>query len=148
MTQWESKRHRCPRQLQLSIRINAQSSLPVRPLPPERLYRPADLSALSFESTADIETADVLVGQQRALDAIEFGTRIGRPGFNMFVIGPSGMRAQRAVEPVLQEAAGERRRPSDWVYVNNFVDPHKPVADRIAGRTSRRIPRWHACTHR
>ena len=53
----------------------------------------------------------------------------------MFVIGPSGMRAQSAVEPVLQEAAGERRRPSDWVYVNNFVDPHKPVAIELpAGR--------------
>ena len=113
----------------------AQLSLPAGPLPPERLYRPADLSALSFESTADIETADVLVGQQRALDAIEFGTRIGRPGFNVFVIGPSGMRAQRAIEPVLQEAAGERRRPSDWVYVNNFVDPRKPVAIELpAGR--------------
>ena len=82
-----------------------------------------------------METADVLVGQQRALDAIKFGTRIGRLGFNMFVIGPSGMRAQSAVEPALQEAAGERRRPSDWVYVNNFVDPHKPVAIELpAGR--------------
>ena len=106
----------------------AQLSPPAGSLPPEQLYRAADLSALSFKSTADIETADVLVGQQRALDAIEFGTRIGRPGFNVFVIGPSGMRAQRAIEPVLQEAAGERRRPFDWVYVNNFVDPHKPVA--------------------
>ena len=113
----------------------AQLSLPAGPLPPERLYRPADLSALSFELTADIETADVLVGQQRALDAIEFGTRIGRPGFNVFVIGPSGMRAQHTIAPVLQEAAGERRRPSDWVYVKNFVDPHKPVAIELpAGR--------------
>jgi hypothetical protein len=76
-----------------------------------------------------------LSGQQRALDAIEFVTRIGRPGFNVFVIGPSGMRAQYTIAPVLQEAAGERRRPSDWVYVNNFVDPHKPVAIELpAGR--------------
>ncbi len=77
------------------------SSAPAQPLAPERLYRSADLSALSFESTADIEPADGLVGQQRALDALAFGTRIGKPGFNLFVIGPNGMRAQRAVEQVL-----------------------------------------------
>ena len=109
--------------------------VPMPPLPPERLYRAADLSALSFASTADIEPADRLVGQQRALDALEFGTRIGRPGFNVFVIGPGGMRAQRAIEPVLHEAAKERRRPCDWVYVNNFIDPRKPVAIELpAGR--------------
>ena len=111
------------------------SSAPAQPLAPERLYRSADLSALSFESTADIEPADGLVGQQRALDALAFGTRIGKPGFNLFVIGPNGMRAQRAVEQVLQEAAGERRSPSDWVYVNNFSDPRKPMAIELpAGR--------------
>jgi predicted ATP-dependent protease len=102
--------------------------VPAQPLQADRLYRHADLAALAFESTAELEPADGLVGQQRALDALEFGTRINRAGFNVFVIGPNGMRAQRAVESVLQAAAGERKRPSDWVYVNNFADPHKPTA--------------------
>jgi predicted ATP-dependent protease len=105
-----------------------QSSGQAQALAADRLYRTADLSALSFESTADIAPADGLIGQERALDAIDFGTRIDKPGFNLFVIGPNGMRAQRAVERVLKEAAGERRRSSDWVYVNNFSDPRKPVA--------------------
>ena len=48
-----------------------------------------------FSSAADIEPADGLIGQQRAFDAIAFGTRIGTPGFNLFVIGPSGLRMQR-----------------------------------------------------
>ncbi len=103
-------------------------SAALRPLASEQLYRPADLSALAFETTAEIEPADGLSGQQRALDAIEFGTRVGKPGFNLFVVGPNGMRAQRAVEQVLKDIAGERRRPSDWVYVNNFNDPRRPVA--------------------
>jgi len=108
---------------------------PLQPLAAERLYRAADLSALSFESTADLKPADGLVGQQRALDALAFGTRVQRPGFNLFVIGPNGARAQRAVEHLLQEAAGERRRPSDWVYVNNFRDPRRPTAIELpAGR--------------
>jgi hypothetical protein len=105
-----------------------QTSGSSRPLPPERLYRTADLSTLSFDSTAEIELADGLTGQQRALDAIEFGTHITKPGFNLFVVGPHGMRAQHAVEQVLKEAAGQRPSPSDWVYVNNFNDPRKPMA--------------------
>ncbi len=107
------------------------------PLAPERLYRPADLSALSFQSTADVEPMDGLVGQHRARDAIGFGTRIDKPGFNLFVIGPRGMRMQRAVEAVLEEAARERQPPPDWVYVYNFNEPHKPVAIELpSGRAS------------
>ena len=42
---------------------------------------------------------------------------------------------QQAVEAVLKDAAQERPIPSDWVYVNNFADPHKPVAIALpAGR--------------
>lgn len=53
-------------------------------LAPEHLYRPADLSALMFQSTADLKPIGGLVGQQRALDAIGVGTRIDKPGFNLF----------------------------------------------------------------
>jgi len=109
------------------------SSSLLRPLPPERLYRTADLSALAFETTAEIEGADGLLGQQRALDAIEFGTRINARGFNLFVIGPHGVRPRYAIEQALRDAASERKRPSDWVYVNNFADPRKPVAIELPG---------------
>jgi predicted ATP-dependent protease len=109
------------------------SSSPLRPLSPERLYRTVDLSALAFETTAEIEGADGLLGQQRALDAIEFGTRINARGFNLFVIGPNGVRPRYAIEQALRDAASERKRPSDWVYVNNFADPRKPVAIELPG---------------
>jgi hypothetical protein len=87
---------------------------PVQPLAPARLYRAADLSALPFQSTADIAAAGALIGQDRAVDAIDFGVRVDRPGFNLFVIGPNGMRAQHAVAHILKETAGERRIPPDW----------------------------------
>ncbi len=108
--------------------------VPVRPLIPAQLYRSADLSALAFESTADIEPAPGLVGQQRALDAIDFGAHIGAAGFNLFVIAPNGMRTQPAVERVLSEINGSRRLPSDWVYVNNFKDPRRPLAIELPPR--------------
>jgi len=107
----------------------------VRALAPEKLYRTTDLSELSFNTTADIEPVTGLVGQDRALDAIEFGTGIQKPGYNLFVIGPNEMRAQRAVEQILKTAAAKREAPSDWIYVNNFTDPRRPIAiDLPAGR--------------
>src|SRR6476620_10288320 len=98
------------------------------PLSVNRLYRPADLSALSFQTTSEIEPIDGLVGQQRAVEAIGFGTRVRKPGFNLFVIGSSGARMQQAVGGVLRQAAQEMPSPPDWVYVNNFSEPHKPIA--------------------
>jgi lon-related putative ATP-dependent protease len=101
----------------------------------ERLYRRADLSALPFQTTAELPPMEGIVGQRRALDAIAFGTRIEAPGFNLFVIGSKGARMHRAVEAVLKDTALEPRGLSDWVYVNNFSDPRKPIAIELpAGR--------------
>lgn len=52
-----------------------------------QLYRHADTSALNFATTAELTPLGGLVGQQRALAAPQFGTRIHKPGFNLFVIG-------------------------------------------------------------
>ena len=122
------------------VRSETQAALPKSSLrhdsaPVDRLYRPADLSALAFQTTADLAPIDGLVGQQRALDALGLGTRIRKPGFNLFVIGSSGARMQQAVEAVLRSAPPPEVGPDDWVYVNNFAEPQKPVAIRLpAGR--------------
>ena len=48
----------------------------VRPLTAGQLYRPSDLSGLTFSTTAELQPVDGLVGQARAVEAIRFGTRI------------------------------------------------------------------------
>jgi predicted ATP-dependent protease len=116
----------------------------VRPLAVERLYRCADVSGLVFTTTADLQPVDGLVGQQRAFDAIQFGTRIAKPGFNLFVIGPHGARMQESVKAVLLEEARSRPGPSDWVYVHNFADADKPVAIELpAGRARQFAAEMH-----
>jgi hypothetical protein len=67
-----------------------------RALPATSLYRPADLSKLSFSTTADLEPIHGLIGQTRPLKALRFGTQANKTGFNLFVIGPQG--AQCALE--------------------------------------------------
>ena len=104
------------------------ASSAVQPLVPEQLFRPTDLSNLRFSTTAELEPLDGLVGQARALEAIQFGTQVDKAGFNLFVIGPNGARMQGAVKELLAEEARSRASPGDWVYVNNFATPDRPIA--------------------
>jgi predicted ATP-dependent protease len=117
----------------------------VRPLATERLYRQSDLSQLSFATTADLTPIDGLIGQARALEAIQFGTRVDKAGFNLFVIGPNGARMQDAVKALLAEEARTTPSPSDWVYVNNFADPERPVAIELPTGRARK---FHEAMHK
>jgi hypothetical protein len=53
----------------------------VRPRTAEQLYRPTDLMSLSFLTTAELQPIDGVVGQARAVEAIRFGTQVGKAGF-------------------------------------------------------------------
>jgi predicted ATP-dependent protease len=103
------------------------------PLPASALYRPADLDGLTFETTAELAALDGLAGQQRAAEAITFGTGITRQGFNIFAIGASAAQIQDAIRARLRQAAVDRPAPDDWVYVNNFSAPHRPVGLSLPG---------------
>jgi lon-related putative ATP-dependent protease len=83
---------------------------------------------LLFATTAELADIDGMPGQQRALDAVTLGTRIDKPGYNMFVIGPPNASMRESVRSFLAEEARQKPSPSDWIYVNNFTAPHKPVA--------------------
>ncbi|MGE5163594.1 MAG: Lon protease family protein [Sphingobacteriales bacterium] len=111
----------------------------VQPLAADKLYRASDLSNLAFSTTADLQPIDGLVGQTRALEAIQFGTKVEKAGFNLFVIGPNGARMQDAVKAVLSQEARQKPSPSDWVYVNNFADPERPVALELPGGRARKF---------
>ena len=108
---------------------------PVPPLPSARLYRPADLAALDFVTTRDLTPLHAFAEQPRAHSAIRFGTEMAVRGFNIVAIGANGARIEASVRALLRQAADKRSKPSDWVYVNNFTTPHRPVAIALpAGR--------------
>ena len=76
-----------------------------------------------------------LVGQDRALDAIHFGTRITGSGYNVFALGPAGSGKHTVVRHILDAEAKTKQTPPDWCYVYNFEQPHKPNALQLpAGR--------------
>ena len=44
----------------------------------------------NFESTADLEPLEGIIGQERAVEAIDFGLNIKRKGYNIYISGISG----------------------------------------------------------
>jgi len=97
-----------------------------RELKPDDLYRACDPAQLEFETTDDLEDLVGVVGQQRALDAIQVGVGIKHFGYNLFVLGPVGAGKRTIVEQYLRKQAESETTPADWCYVHNFADPQKP----------------------
>ena len=101
------------------------------PLPAQQLYRACDHSQFHFQTTADLEDMSEIIGQMRAMDAIRFGTGIRHDGYNLFVLGPSGIGKDSMVRRFLETKVSDEHKPDDWCYINNFDQPHKPQALRL-----------------
>jgi len=108
-----------------------QSSTSHAPLPVPKLRRAVDPASLGFASTADLEPAVGLIGQERALKAIEFGAKMDAEAFNIFVLGPPASGKTTAVRAYLERKVIEPAPIYDWVYVNNFEDSNNPRALRL-----------------
>jgi len=83
---------------------------------------------LGFTTTAELAELPGILGQPRAVGAIEFSLAIDRPGYNLFVLGPPGTGRHAILRGFLERKAAERPAPSDWVYVANFRDENRPRA--------------------
>ncbi|MEE8332732.1 MAG: ATP-binding protein, partial [Alphaproteobacteria bacterium] len=101
---------------------------PVDPLQPRALYARCDPGQFAFRTTDELEELENSLGQERALEALRFGISIGTRGYNMFALGPPGTGKHSMVRRHLEEAAAAAPVPTDWTYVNNFTEPHKPSA--------------------
>ena len=98
------------------------------PLSSLQLYKPCNLEQLKFSSTEELEDIDISVGQERAMEAIKFGIRIHKNGYNIFAMAPVGTGKLTTVMQMVEHQAARQAPPSDWCYVNNFRQAAKPVA--------------------
>jgi len=99
------------------------------------LYKTCNLADLDFETTDELKELKEIAGQDRALEALRFGVGIRHEGYNIFVMGPSGMGKSSATRQYLEQQAADKNSPDDWCYVNNFELAQKPKLLRLpAGR--------------
>ena len=100
-----------------------------------QLCHKCDLDLLTFKDTSTVEKFKGFFGQERAIEAFEFGIGMDRSGYNFFVMGnPHTGRFSFALD-MLKGVAKKQRKPLDWLYINNFSEGHSPVVVSLhAGR--------------
>ena len=74
----------------------------------DQLRRMCDPGKLPFETTAEVEPLEEVIGQDRAVRAIEFGVDISSSGFNLFLAGAPGTGRKTILRRILTRAAAER----------------------------------------
>lgn len=77
----------------------------IAPLPVAALRQQCDPQQFAFTTTDELTDLTEIIGQQRAIEAVQFGIGIRR---------------------FLEQQAGTEPTPSDWCDVNNFTEPQQP----------------------
>ncbi|MCP8463895.1 AAA family ATPase [Pseudomonas sp. ZM23] len=97
-------------------------------LAPDELTRPFSPEQFPFSTTDELEPFLGVLGQERAVEALQFGVAMPRPGYNVFVMGESGTGRFSFVQRYLKAEGKRLPTPADWVYVNNFDESREPRA--------------------
>ncbi|NGZ10459.1 MAG: hypothetical protein CV088_13905 [Nitrospira sp. LK70] len=87
-----------------------------------------DAGQLGFKDTGELEPLTEIIGQERAVEALEFGLNMKGPGFNLYVSGPVGTGKGTLVRQMVTRMALAAPTPPDWCYVNNFQDSSRPTS--------------------
>lgn len=96
-------------------------------LTPDQLSIQIPENSLSFESSNELTPYNGVLGQDRAVTAIQFGVAMDRPGYNVYVMGDSGTGRSSYITEYLKSEAKRQISPSDWAYVNNFDNNREPL---------------------
>ncbi len=105
-------------------------------VPATELTRNCDPSIFSIQTTADLEPLDSVIGQKRAVGAIDLGLNMNSPGYNIFVTGFEGTGKSTIVRDILVHHARQLETPPDLCLVHNFNDEYCPMALEMKSGTA------------
>jgi len=100
----------------------------MRELTPKQLRNECDPRLFKFTTTAALVDLDKPIGQQRAMEALEFAADINSTGYNVYVMGQIGTGRSSTSREFLEKRSKQKPTPADWCYVYNFADPRVPKA--------------------
>ncbi len=106
---------------------------------PDDLYQYCAPEQFNFASTSELEMLPTMIGQTRALEAVDFGINIEGDGYNLYVMGPTGSGKYTLVKRFLDEHIKHRPQARDWIYLHNFIDPQKPWAVSVPAGQGRQL---------
>lgn len=81
----------------------------------------------NFATTETVPPLEGMLGQERAVKAVEFGLFTKNPGYNIFMSGIVGTGKLTYAKKVVTRVARGQDTPDDWLYVNNFDNASQPL---------------------
>jgi len=99
----------------------------IKKLDVKKLYRHCDPKSLGFKTTDDLTPLNDIIGQERAVKALELGLGIRDRRYNIYVAGDPGTGKTSIVKTFLERVSAEESKPRDLCYVRNFKDPYRPL---------------------
>ncbi|MDA2925707.1 AAA family ATPase [Acidobacteria bacterium AH-259-G07] len=100
-------------------------------LKPEDLCSLCDIEQLDFENTEQLDSLEGIIGQSRAVKAIEFGLGMSSFGYNIYAAGIPGTGKKSLIKSFVERIASERETPPDIFYVHNFSQPDHPRVIKV-----------------
>jgi lon-related putative ATP-dependent protease len=91
-----------------------------------------DPKIFKFKNTSEVKPLDTVIGQERAVDAIDFGLNMQDPGYNIFVTGLASTGKSTIVRDLVSKHAKHLPTPLDLCLVNNFKDEFRPKAIAVS----------------
>ena len=91
-----------------------------------------DPKIFKFKNTSEIKPLKEVIGQKRAVQAIDFGLNMKSPGYNIFVTGVEGTGKSTIVKDIVTKHAKTMPGPDGWCLLNNFKDQFRPKAIAVS----------------
>ena len=85
-------------------------------------------SVFKFETTDELDTNDLIYGQDRGIKALEFGLNVDVKGYNLYLEGPTGVGKTMYTKKYLEVISKKQKTPCDWCYIYNFENSNEPIA--------------------
>lgn len=89
-----------------------------------------------FSNTSEISYYTMLIGQERAVEALDLALLLDIKGYNVYVSGSIGTGKRSYAIKRIKEYAKKMPVPNDWCYVYNFIDNNKPLALKLEPGTA------------
>lgn len=96
------------------------------PLPADALRWRCRAEDLPFGSTADLKPIAEVIGQEGAVEALQFGLETNAPGQNVFVRGLTGTGRMTLIRRLMEDTRLACPATKDRCYIRNFAHPDRP----------------------
>ncbi|MGQ9578038.1 MAG: Lon protease family protein [Candidatus Aminicenantales bacterium] len=110
-------------------------------LPVEQLRWRCPSEKIPFETTQECSPCEEIIGQDRAIRAIQTGLEVKSVGYNIFITGMVGTGRTTAIKQLLEKLEKEKTIPPDILYVNNFKTSDEPILLKLPAGQGRLFKR-------